>query len=244
MRRVAKCVDGAPPGCRVVLLDDPSLKTLALPSGTILLSQETLDDLEDEAQLVFLLAHELAHAASDATGRLIRVGLREVTREDPVRDEEAWADLAEDIVRLGYGRRREREADARALQTVLELGYEPRSVIRYLRRIEMLSAREDDRVRELSLAHPPAGERIRRIEETLAGRVDDGEVRLVNREVLRRAARRHASGVTRARLGEVGNGVGDESGPEKARRRVSWLPWAAAAAALLAVLAALLLLAR
>jgi hypothetical protein len=244
VRRVAKCVDGAPPGCRVVLLDDPALKTLALPSGTIVLSQETLDDLEDEAQLVFLLAHELAHAASDATGRLIRVGLREVTREDPVRDEEAWADLAEDIVRLGYGRRREREADARGLGAVLELGYDPRSVIRYLRRLEKLGAREDDRLRELLLAHPPAGERIRRIEETLAGRVDDGEARLVNREVLRRAARSHADAVTRTRLGEVGNGVGDESGPEKTRRPVSWLPWVGAVAALLAALAALLLFAR
>lgn len=244
VRRVAKCVEGAPSNCRVVLLDDPSLKTLALPSGTILLSQETLDDLEDEAQLAFLLAHELAHAASDATGRLIRVGLREVTREEPVRDEEAWADVAEDIVRLGYGRRREREADSRGLAAVLELGYDPGSVTRYFRRIEMLGAREDDRVRELSLAHPPAGERIRRIEETLAGRVEDREVRLVNREVLRRAARSHADAVTRARLGEVGNGVGDERGVESARRRLSWLPWAGAAAALLAALAAWLLFVR
>lgn len=244
VRRVAKRIEGAPPDCRVVLLDDPSLKTFALPSGTILLSQETLDDLDDEAQLVFLLAHELAHAAFDAGGRLIRVGLREVTREGAAHDEEAWADVAEDVMRLGYGRRRERQADERALGALLELGYEPRSVIRYLRRIEMLGVREDDRVRELALAHPPAGERIRRIEETLAGRVVGDEVGLVNREVLRRAARRHASSVTRARLGEVGNGVHGEAGAERARRSMAWLPWAGAAAALLAALAALLLFLR
>lgn len=240
VRLVAKKIDGAPPACRVVLTEDSSLKTLALPSGTILLSQETLDEVEDEAQLAFLLAHELVHASSDAQARLIRIGLRTVARDEPAHDEESWAEIAEDLVRLGYGPRSEREADERALQAVLDLGYDADSVVRYLRHIEMLGNRADDRVRELLLAHPPVGQRIRIVEAALDGRVEAGEARRVNREVLRRAARRHASEVTVARLGEVAGAGAEEPGAVVRRSAVSWLPWAAALAALLAALLFLL----
>jgi predicted Zn-dependent protease len=238
LRRVAQHFEDSPAACRVVLLDDPSLKTLALPSGTILLSQETLADVEDEAQLVFLLAHELAHAVCDATRHLIRIGLRQAAQTEPAQDDDAWLGIAEDMMRLGYGKRREREADARALRAVLELGYDTSAVVRYLRHVEMLEARADDRVRELALAHPPASDRIRRAEEILAGHVDTGEERLLNREVFRRAAQRHVSGVSRAALSEIA--AAEEQGPASTRV-APWVPWVGVLGMLVVTLLALFL---
>lgn len=240
VQRVAGQVEGAPRDCRVVLFEDSALKTLALPSGLILLSQETLNDIEDEAQLAFLLAHELVHASRDAEARLVRIVLRSVARGEPAGNEERWAEVAEDIVRLGYGRRREREADARALEAVLALGYDPSSVIRYFRHLERLGGRSDDRVRELLLAHPPAGERIRRAEALLSGGADAGSARLVNREVLRRAARSHARGATRTLLGGPPDALEERERPSPRRPLVPLLAWVGTAAALLAALAALL----
>lgn len=236
LRRVARQIDGAPRDCRVVLFEETALKTLALPSGTILLSQETLEDLDDEAQLVFVLAHELVHAARHARERLIRIGLRTVARDEAPREIEDWAEMCEDIVRLGFGRRREAEADARALEAVLALGYDPDSVIRYFRHLEVLAGRADERALGLLLAHATPGERIRRADAALRGRVDSGTARLVNREVLRRATRRHASAVTRASLAGLLAEPANGADPAAQERPRSLLPWAAAAVAVLAAL--------
>jgi len=238
LHRVAGKIEGAPRECRVVLFEDSELKILGLPSGTILLSQEALDDLDDEAQLAFLLAHELIHATRDATARLIRIGLRAVSREEPPREQEDWAEIAEDIVRLGYGPKREAEADAGALEVILALGYDTGSVMRYFRHLAALAGRSDDRVLGLLLAHPAPGERIRRAEAVVSGRVDPGAARLVNREVLRRATRRHAGAMTRASLADLATASGNGSGTDAQPPPASLLPWAAAALVVLAALVA------
>ncbi len=164
------------------------MRTLALPSGTILISLGTIADLEDEAELAFIIGHELAHAASgDAAVRLVRLGFLAVSREGAARDPAAWAGAAFDLVKLGYGRRRERDADARSMEAMLATGYDPGAALRYLRRLESSLVRREPGVRELSLAHPPPHYRIRRLEKMLFGRVGSGNGRVLNREVFQRA---------------------------------------------------------
>jgi hypothetical protein len=185
--RLARKIEGAPDRCRVVLFDDEARRTLALPSGTILVSLGTLAELEDEAELAFVIGHELAHAASgDAAVRLVRLGFQAVSRRGAAQDPGAWAGAAFDLVKLGYGRRRERDADARSMEALLALGYDPGAALRYLGRLERAMARREAGIRELSLAHPPPHYRMRRLEKMLFGRVG-GEGRLLNREVFHRA---------------------------------------------------------
>jgi hypothetical protein len=241
LRQVARGVRGAPERARAILVEDPALRTLALPSGTILISQGTLDELEDEAQLAFLLAHELAHATSgEAAARLVRFGFQAVAHEGETRDETGWADAAEDVVRLGYGERREREADAIALRAVLDQGYEPRSVLDYLRRLDDLVEQGDDRVADLALSHPPARERSRRVERALFERVETGGPRQVNREVFRRAARDHAETSESASLRALAAESRDGEEPSFLDRWISRLPWIGIVA-FLALLLALVL---
>lgn len=188
--RVAEHVDGAPGGVRVVLFDDPALRSLALPSGLLLISLGLLRSIHDEAELAFVLGHEIAHAASrDAESRLVRLGYRAAVREEgPGRDPTPWSDAALDVVRLGYGRQRERDADARALDAVLALHYDATSVLRFLHRLELRVERGEDAVAECAAAHPPPGDRVRRIERALYLRPPTGDPARVNREVFRRAA--------------------------------------------------------
>jgi hypothetical protein len=188
VRQLARMIKGAPSGCRVVLVDDDGMESLALPSGLILISLGTIAELEDEAQLAFVIGHELAHAASgDAAVRLVRLGFRSVSRGGAAHDPAAWAGAAFDLVKLGYGRRRERDADARSMKAMLSLGYDPGAALRYLRKLDTLIESGDARVRELSLAHPPPRYRIRRLDRMLFGRVGGGEGRVLNREVFQRA---------------------------------------------------------
>ncbi len=190
-RQVARRVEGAPAASRVLLVDDPALRTLALPSGTLLVSVGTLSFLEDESELIFVLGHELAHAASgDAAVRLVRLGFDAVARRHEAPSPEAWAEAALDLVRLGYGRKRERDADARALSALLALDYDPESVFRALRRLQGAMERADTRFADLAVSHPPPADRLRRLERAAWGQVPEGKILRVNREVFRRAAGR------------------------------------------------------
>lgn len=192
-RSVARHVEGAPPDSRVVLVDDPALRTLALPSGTVLMSVGMLTFLEDEAELAFVLGHELAHAAcGDAAVRLVRLGFGAVARGRETPAPTAWAGAALDLVRLGYGRKRERDADARALEAILALDYDPESALRFLRRLHGAVEAGAAAVAELAVAHPPALDRLRRLDRSLWGRIHEGRMFRVNRDVFRRAAGRDA----------------------------------------------------
>jgi predicted Zn-dependent protease len=190
-RRIASCIDGAPDVCRVVLIEDWSVRCLALPSGTLLISLGVLEALEDEAELAFFLAHELAHATSgEAAVRLVRQGFHNVARCGEATGNEAWARAALDMVKLGYGQQRERSADATALEAVLALGYDPGSVLRWFDRLQRRMERGDPQLRDYAFAHPAPSNRRREIERALFGRVDAGSAGRVNREVFRRAAGR------------------------------------------------------
>jgi predicted Zn-dependent protease len=188
-RQVAGRIAGAPKSPRVVLVDTPEHRTLALPSGTLLLSTGLLAALEDEAELAFVLGHEIAHAASgEAAVRLVRLGFQATARERSASDGLCWSDAAVDLARLGYGEKREHDADATALSAMLALEYEPLSASRYLQRVHAAIARGDDALAETEVAHPTPFDRMRRIERTLGGRVAaTSDVPRVNREVFRRA---------------------------------------------------------
>lgn len=188
-RQTSSRIAGAPNPLRVVLVDTPEHRTLALPSGTLLLSTGLLAFLEDEAELAFVLGHEISHAASgEVAVRLVRLGFQATARESSASDGLCWSDAAVDLARLGYGRRRECDADACALKAMLELEYEPQSVGRYLQRLHAAIARGDSAVAETAVAHPTPADRRRRIDRALSLRVGGTtDVPRVNREVFRRA---------------------------------------------------------
>jgi predicted Zn-dependent protease len=156
-RLVAARIEGAPAMTRVVLVETTEHRTLALPSGTLLVGTAILTFLEDEAELAFVLGHEIAHAASgEAAVRLVRLGFQATARERGASDGLCWSDAAVDLARLGYGRKRERDADARAVNAMLELEYDPQSACRYLQRLQAAISRRDDAVAETEVAHPAA----------------------------------------------------------------------------------------
>jgi predicted Zn-dependent protease len=231
VRQLAGRIRGAPAASRVVLFEEDALQTLALPSGLILVSTGMLASLDDEAQLAFVLGHELAHAASgEAAVRLVRLGFHALVRGKSSQGADLWAEAAIDLVRLGYGRRRERDADARSMNAMLALGYDPGAAIRHLRRLEDLEGSGRPGTEELSLAHPSPGYRIRKLEKMLFGRVEGAEGRLVNREVFQRALGRPAGTGDLVRL----ESLRDSS--EREGRSYSWLPWVGLAIALIVTL--------
>jgi Peptidase family M48 len=243
-RQVGARIADAPASPRVVLVDTPEHRTLALPSGTLLVSLGLLKFLEDEAELAFAIGHELAHAASgEAAVRLVRLGFEATARERSASDGLCWSDAAVDLARLGYGRRRERDADACALSALIELGYEPLSAGRYLRRLHAAIARGEAAVAETAVAHPTPFDRIHRLERALSARVGSAsDVPKVNREVFRRAL---AQGISASNLVAMELdapqplpwGVAHGTAAKVRSHRWRWIAGLAAAATALAALA-------
>ncbi len=186
LRTIAGRLGGVPGDRRVVLIDEPALRTFVLPSGVVLLSTGMLGLLHDEAELAFVLAHELAHAASGKSAlRLVRMGLKALVAGHPARADEAWLAAIEDLMKLGYGDDEEFEADRAAVDCLRSLGYDIGAAKRLLGRIEARSISGDAEVSDYALAHPSAPERIRRFEFAVASQGRTAS--RLNREVFRRA---------------------------------------------------------
>lgn len=231
-RHIASRMEGAP-SVRVRLLDDARYRTLALPSGTLLVSRGTVAGLEDEAELAFVLGHEIAHAASgDAAVRLVRLGFHAVAHGPERASRASWGEAILDLMRLGYGKRRERDADARAFEALLALGYDPASVFRYLGRLHEQIGAGQAELADLAASHPPPRSRVQHLERAYYGRVQGTSALHVNRDVFRRAAGPQALSALRAEP-MVAPAALDldraERGPERGSRR-PWLVLGAAAA--------------
>jgi predicted Zn-dependent protease len=221
-RSTARTLDGAAEGCRVLLVDDPAVLRLALPSGLLLLSVGALGVIEDEAELVFVLGHELAHVASgDAARRLVALGLVELTRGEGGHDEAGWLRAANDLLRLGHGPENEHEADLQGVRAVLALGYEPESVIRYLERMDRAVDKDDLRVAETTLAHPLPGDRLLRVRKSWGVHVRDPGASRVNRDAFRRAVG-HSALVAEL---EAADPLGMQEPSGLSGRLVPWKDW-------------------
>jgi hypothetical protein len=182
---VARNIENAPLHARVLPFRDGVLRTLALPSGAILISDGMLRALEDEAELAFVLGHELVHAAAgDGARALAGLGLRGLA--DGAGDPSAWLRAASDLIRLGHGDDREHAADERAIRAVAAAGYDPWSALCYLQRTEACGSEGHEAYADMALSHPPAAARLRRLESPAsAARTRFARV---NREVYRRIA--------------------------------------------------------
>jgi len=186
---VAQQIGDGPQNTRVVLFDDDALRSLAFSSGTVFISRGLLEVIRDEAELVFVLGHELAHAAAPSTpSGLVRIGLQTVSRQLAGASRAGWLLAAEEAIRLGHGLKGESQADLKALEVMQSLGYDARSAVRFLSRLERLIDQDAPGVSEYKVAHPAPLERRRQVERKLARTVDRETVLKINREPFRRAA--------------------------------------------------------
>ena len=127
---------------RFFVIEDPSINASALPDGTVLIHTGLLGAMENEAQLAFVMSHEMAHVLQTHYRREVeetrgaRVGLiiAGVAAGAFIGNIGLFlAELGIASAVNGHQRELENQADRLGLQNVIEHGYDPREASNFSR---------------------------------------------------------------------------------------------------------------
>ncbi|HVS75256.1 MAG TPA: M48 family metalloprotease [Candidatus Acidoferrales bacterium] len=127
---------------RFFVIEDPSINALALPDGTVFLNTGLLGAVDNEAELAFVLSHEIAHVLQVHSWREVhetrpaRIGLlvAGIAAGAFIGDVGLFlAEVGMISVVNGHQRALENQADRLGLQNVIEHGYDARQAPNFMR---------------------------------------------------------------------------------------------------------------
>jgi len=127
---------------RFFVVEDPSINAFSLPDGTVLVNTGLLGAVQNEAQLAFVLSHEMAHVlqvhshreAEETRGARVGLIIAGIAAGVFIGNEGLFfAEIGIASVVNGHQRELENQADRLGLQNVIEHGYDPREAPNFSR---------------------------------------------------------------------------------------------------------------
>ncbi len=141
---------------RFFVVEDPTINASSMPDGTLLVNTGLLGALDNEAQLAFILSHEIAHVLQvhhrreieETRGKRIGLVIAGVAAGAFIGNAGLFmAEIGIASVVNGHQRELENKADRLGLQNVIEHGYDPREAPKLSRMIiERYSQRTTSRL--------------------------------------------------------------------------------------------------
>lgn len=179
-QRIAKVSDRPHLPYEFVVLNDSVPNAWALPGGKIAINRGLIDQLNNEAELAAVLAHEIVHAAarhsaqSQEMGTLIGLGSMAATvllSSSGVDDQLAHAGIAYGGLygQQRYSRTRELEADEYGMKYMRAAGYDPQGAVELQKTFVRLSQQRQSNLFDMLFAsHPPSQSRVAANQQTAA----------------------------------------------------------------------------
>jgi predicted Zn-dependent protease len=161
-------------GFRFLAVRSPEMNAFALPGGYVFVTRRLMDLCSwDHAELAFVLGHEMGHVVRrHAIERLMANALFDtVASRLPVGGSllrPHVAALLSTLLRQGYSREQELEADAVGARAARAAGFDADGARRVLVRLAAESAAEP-LLSGYFASHPPLNERLRQLETLTAG---------------------------------------------------------------------------
>lgn len=164
-----------------IVADHDDVTAWACPGGSVFVTAGLIRQMEDEAQLAGVLAHEIAHVTQRHMVSMIQradffgglTDLAAVTIDDNIARYSAAVDLGmETLFEKGFDRSMEFEADAIGVELAATAGYDPTGLSRFLQ--TMASPRTRTGGGWLTSTHPPLRDRLNRIDAHLQATGLDG----------------------------------------------------------------------
>src|SRR6266566_3115658 len=129
---------------RFFVVEDSSINAASLPDGTLLINTGLLGAVQDEAQLAFVLSHEIAHVLQvhywrevhETRGQRVGLFIAGLAAGAFIGNLGVFlADLGMVSVVNGHQRELENQADRLGLQNIIEHGYDPREAPKFCKMI-------------------------------------------------------------------------------------------------------------
>jgi predicted Zn-dependent protease len=159
------------------VVDEPAVNAFAVPGGFIYLTRGILPFLRDEAELAAVLGHEIGHVdarhSAEAYSRQLGAGLGLAIAGVLAPSTQPFQGLAGSglgVLFLKYGREAELESDRLGVGYAASQGWDPRGVPGLLSTLARLDAANGSSrgVPNWALTHPPAADRVARVQEAVA----------------------------------------------------------------------------
>lgn len=124
---------------RFVVVHEKGFNAAAYPTGTVVVHDDVFGYLENEAQLAFLLSHEISHATQEHS---LRAALKDKGKKRGILIGKIFASvmgygllmnaltLTEAAMKNGYARNQENQADRIGMSNMFVRGYDPREAPR------------------------------------------------------------------------------------------------------------------
>ena len=163
---------------RFGVLDTPEINAFAAPGGYIFITRGALAQMQNEAELAGVLAHEIAHVDQQHVVKEIRrSSLMQTARDEaelrgPLLDR--ITEFGSSILFTGLSREDELAADSFAIVYAAAVGYQADGLPRFLTRLADADGEEpQNRLRELRATHPPIADRLTALREHLMNSQSD-----------------------------------------------------------------------
>jgi len=161
----------------IKVLDTEEVNAFALPGGFFFVNTGLILKAESEAELAWVMAHEIAHVAA-------RHGTKQATRGELAQIGMVAASILVPYSMLGYGamqgasilipvgflkfsRSMEREADYLGLQYLYKTGYDPTAFVDFFEKLQSTEKKKPGTVAKVFSTHPMNGDRIKAAQDEI-----------------------------------------------------------------------------
>jgi len=171
------------------VLDTPMVNAFAAPGGFIFVTRGILKELDDEAQLAGVMAHEIGHVVyrhgakqfEKVFGYQAIILLGEILTKTDLSQLSQYTDFFVSLMLLGYSRKNEFESDNSAVRYSLAAGYDPKAMVEFFEKLKAMEKKPPTKFETLFRSHPPTGDRIERVQAYIE-QVELEETKLVRNQ--------------------------------------------------------------
>lgn len=157
------------------VLDTPVENAFAAPGGYIYITRGLLAMMNNEAELVTVLGHELGHVNARHSARslsraiLFSIGLAVASElSEKIKDVAPIAAIATQLLFLKYSRKDEYQADGLGVEYASKAGYQAGEMVGFFESIQRLSKEQGGaRLPNFLSTHPLTPRRIARVQELI-----------------------------------------------------------------------------
>jgi hypothetical protein len=153
-----------------ILLDSEEYNAFAAGAGYIYITSGTLDAVESDDELAFMLARQIAHTELQHPVLEYRRGrtmsqITKVVGWVTGRDLSDLADFTKKIINRGYSREYELEADRLAVIYAKRAGFDPQEAFTVIGKVKDMENESSSRISQFMNSHPKPDDRIAALKE-------------------------------------------------------------------------------